>query len=384
MTEPPPDQKDEAPGMRAAPPDHRLVGSRGRSPLRRRSLLTLLGAGVTRLRADTYHQGPVSDHFDGERFFNPGGGPPRSPLDVLRWQLAGGREPWPDRHPSPFAPDRPPSRVEGVGLRIAFVGHATFLIQGGGLNVLTDPVWSERVSPVSFAGPRRRNPPGVAFDDLPPIDAVLVSHAHYDHMDLATLARLWARDRPLIVAPLGNDAIIRAHDPDIAVTVADWEDTVELGGGATVSLTPAHHWSARGLADRNRALWAGFVLKGIGGASLYFAGDTGFDGGQPFRGVAERHGAPDLALLPIGAYEPRCFMAPQHVNPEEAVQGFRLLGASQALGCHWGTFQLTDESAERPADDLFAALVASGTDPARFLAVRPGQVWTSGMASAPM
>ncbi len=370
------------------------AGDPGAGPpgVRRRRLaaalgaLPLLGAAACagRFGGGARHGGPLSDHFDGERFFNPGGEAPRGFAQLLRWQLGGGREPWPDAHPSPFPPDRPPRRVDGPGqLRVSFVGHAAFLVQGGGLNVLTDPVWSERASPLSFAGPRRANPPGIAFDDLPPIDAVLVSHAHYDHMDLRTLARLWARDRPRIVAPLGNDAIVRAHDASIAVDTADWDDRLDLGRGAAVHLAPVHHWSARGVGDRNRALWAGFVLEGVGG-TVFFAGDTGFDGGRPFRRVAGRHGPPDLALLPIGAYEPRWFMAPQHMDPDEAVRGFGLLGARRALGYHWGTFRLTNVGAERPALDLAAALAAHGVEPGRFLAARPGQVWARGAAGAPV
>ncbi|HZF77473.1 MAG TPA: MBL fold metallo-hydrolase, partial [Acetobacteraceae bacterium] len=243
-------------------------------------------------------------------------------------------------------------------------------------NLLTDPVWSERASPFSFTGPRRVNPPGIAWESLPPIDAVLVSHAHYDHLDVETLARLWQRDRPRILAPLGNDAIIRGHDPAIEVVTADWGGTVPLGRGVTATLEPVHHWAARGLVDRNHALWAGFVVKGMGQA-IFFAGDTGFDGGSPFRGVAARHGAPGLALLPIGAYEPRWFMAAQHMNPEEAVAGLELLGARQALGYHWGTFRLTNEGVERPAADLAQALTARGIEASRFLAVRPGQVWSA-------
>nr|WP_305123178.1 MBL fold metallo-hydrolase [Roseomonas sp. GC11] len=318
---------------------------------------------------------PASDHFDGGRFFNPGGAAPRGLLDLARWKLGGGDEPWPEAWPSPFPPDRPPARVEGAALRVSFAGHASFLIQGAGLNILTDPVWSERASPFSFIGPRRANPPGIAFDDLPRIDAVLLSHGHYDHLDVETLARLWRRDRPRIIAPLGQEATLRAHEPEMVATTADWGAVVPLAPGVEVVLEQVHHWTARGVWDRNRALWCGFVLRGLGGG-VFFAGDTGFDEGRPFRRVAARHGALELALLPIGAYEPRWFMADQHMNPADAVQGFRLLGARQALGYHWGTFKLTDEAVGRPLADLAAALAASGVEPERFLAARPGQVWS--------
>ncbi|MBY0330305.1 MAG: MBL fold metallo-hydrolase [Acetobacteraceae bacterium] len=323
--------------------------------------------------------GPVSDHFDGARFFNPGGAAPRSLLDVARWQAGRGNDDWPDAFPSPFSPDRPQQRVTGHALRVSFVGHATFLLQGAGLNILTDPVWSERVSPFSFVGPRRVNPPGIAFDDLPPIDVVLVSHGHYDHLDVETLTRLWRRDRPRIIAPLGHTATICGQDADVDVTTADWGDAVPLGNGVEAVLEQVHHWTARGIMDRNRALWCGFVLRGLGDG-VFFAGDTGFDEGRPFRRVAERHGPLGLALLPIGAYEPRWFMADQHMNPADAVRGFGLLGARQALGFHWGTFRLTDEGVEQPLADLGAALADEGVDSARFIAARPGQVWPQGAA----
>lgn len=344
--------------------------------MKRRGLIAL--GGVATLAAcaighggSVYYSGPVTANFDGSRFRNPEGLPPRGFGDLLRWQLGDGKVAWPESHPSPFPPDQPPGGSRG--LRVAMVGHASLLIQGGGVNILTDPVWSERASPLSFTGPKRVNPPGIGFDDLPPIHAVLVSHAHYDHLDVATLGRLWARHRPRIIAPLGNDAIIRASVPESEVTAADWGDTIALGE-ARVHCVPVHHWSARGVLDRNHALWCGFVIEGIGGR-VFFAGDTGFDGGRPFREAASRHGAPDLALLPIGAYAPRWFMAPQHMDPADAVRGMGLLGARQALGYHWGTFRLTDEGVEDPSTELAAALAGEGIAPARFLALRPGEVW---------
>ena len=299
-----------------------------------------------------YHQGPRSDHFDGEQFFNPGEPSPARTLgEVLRWKLAGGGARWPER--MPITPARPEARVDG--LRITMVGHATLLIQAGGLNILTDPVWSERASPFRFAGPRRVTAPGVAWGALPPIDAVLISHCHYDHLDVATLRRLHAAHRPLMVMPLGNDAIVRAAVPGARVAVGDWGDRIALGGGAATTFTRANHWSARGLGDRNMALWSGHHLHTPAG-SVWFAGDTGYGTGAIFREIRARYGAPDVALIPIGAYEPRWFMAPQHVNPAEAVRIFEEVGAARALGIHWGTFQLTDEPREAPAEELAAAL----------------------------
>lgn len=322
-----------------------------------------------------YYKGPRSDHFDGQRFFNPGGERSRSFVEFLHWQLTKRAVPWPEVYPSPFL-DAPPARVGKRGLRISFVGHATFLIQIAGHNILTDPIWSQRASPVPFAGPRRYNPPGIPFDRLPRIDTVLISHNHYDHLDLPTLVHLWERDRPRIVVPLGNDTIIRTHDPNLAVTALDWGNRIALAPDLQVFVEPAHHWSARATNDRNHALWASFVLRG-GDRSVYFAGDTGFGGGRHFQAIAGRHPGLDIALLPIGAYEPRWFMAPYHMNPEDAVHAFRILKARSALGFHWGTFRLTDEGVDQPPQDLAAALQAGKIAAHRFVAMRPGQVWTT-------
>jgi L-ascorbate metabolism protein UlaG (beta-lactamase superfamily) len=326
-------------------------------------------------RGNSYYDGPPSDHFDGSVFFNPGRRWKKSPLDVLRWQLLGkGNEPWPASAPSPFR-DVPPARVEGSELRVSFVGHASVLIQTAGLNILIDPVWSERVSPFRFAGPKRVNAPGIAFDDLPPIDVVLVSHNHYDHMDVHTLRRLGHGHQPRIVTPLGNDRILRGAKVPGRIQTADWSDVVHLSADVSVHLEEALHWSARGLTDRLQALWAAFVLTTPGG-TIYFAGDTGFGTGAHFKRVREKHGKPRLAFLPIGAYEPRWFMKEQHMNPDEAVQALLACGAEHAVAIHWGTFKLTDEGLERPVEALEEALKEHEVDPARFRVLRPGQAWT--------
>ena len=230
-------------------------------------------------------------------------------------------------------------------LRASYVGHATVLIQTGGLNFLTDPVWSERCSPFSWVGPKRKNAPGVEFDDLPPIDVVLLSHNHYDHFDIETLKKLRQRHDPLIITPLGNDPILKKHDPHFRIATGDWGDTIELGRDTSVTFEPMHHWSARGMRDRRNALWAAFVVQGPGG-NIYHIGDTGFHGGQNYRAAREKYGGFRFAILPFGAFEPRDFMQHQHQNPDEAVQGHLLCGAQCTLGHHWGTFQLTNESIE--------------------------------------
>jgi len=324
--------------------------------------------------ANRYYSGPPSDHFDGTLFFNPDGQPPGRFADLLKWQFSGKRSKWPAANPSPFDSVEPVAHIDGDGLRLTMVGHSTLLIQTAGLNILTDPVWSPRVSPLSFAGPKRVNAPGIAFSQLPPIDLVLVSHNHYDHLDLTTLKRLKAKHDPQVLTPLGNDAIIDAAVPGMRMTAHDWGERIEIAKDIAVHVEPVHHWSARGARDRRMALWAGFVIETPAG-KIYFAGDTGFHGGVNYRLMAEKHGGFRLAILPIGAYEPRWFMASQHQNPEEAVQGMQLGNAAYAAGCHWGTFQLTDEPIEEPAQKLAEALEAHGVPQERFRALRPGEIW---------
>lgn len=349
--------------------------------MNRRKLLTLLGlpalatflGGAYAARArgtNPYYNGPVSDHFDGLHFSD-GRPVTKGFREFFRWQLEGGREAWPASYPAP-APAKPPSRAET--LRVTHVGHASFLIQTAGLNIVVDPLWSDRASPVSFAGPRRANPPGIAFDDLPKVDVILITHNHYDHLDLATIHRIFDRDRARIIAPLGNDAIIRDKRPDIPVEARDWGDTLALGPGVDVTLVPAYHWSARGAFDRRMALWASYVI-GTPDGRIYHIGDTGYHDGAFFRQHGEAFGPFRLAILPIGAYEPRWFMADNHMNPSEALQVMLSLKAEAAIGHHWGTFQLTNEGVERPLEALNAALKEAGIARGRFRASRPGEVW---------
>jgi L-ascorbate metabolism protein UlaG (beta-lactamase superfamily) len=331
------------------------------------------GTSAWMYKMKTY-DGPVSDHFDGLHFFDPDGSPPKSIGDLLRWQFGSGRvrADWPEWLPSPYT-DTPPARVTGKKVRLSFIGHASWLIQVSGLNILVDPVWSLRASPFSFVGPKRHNDPGVAFDALPPIDVVLVSHGHYDHLDVATLSKLASKFSPRVITPLGNDVTMRSADDAIRAEAFDWHDRVELGNGVAVTLVPTRHWSARGLFDRNKTLWASFVLETPAG-KLYIVCDSGYGDGRHFRRVAQTHGPLRLAILPIGAYEPRWFMRDQHMNPSDAVKALADCGAEQALAHHHGTFQLTDEAIDAPAIALHAALDEAKIPRERFVPLKPGQV----------
>lgn len=330
-----------------------------------------VGGTAMTSRTNKYYSGPISDHFDGTRSFNPDGEAPRGGLDLLKWQFGGGKQKWPDEvlltnqaQPQPRQDD----------LTITMVGHATMLIQTAGLNILTDPVWSDRASPLAFAGPKRVIRPGVAFDALPKIDVILLSHNHYDHLDLTTLKSLHRAHDPLIVTPLGNDAILAGDLPKARIETRDWDEAVPFGP-MTFHFEPCHHWSARGMGDRSMALWAAFVIEGPAG-KIFHIGDTGFDQGRPYTRVRQKHGKIGTAILPIGAYEPRWFMKAQHQNPDEAVEGLELLGADHAVGHHWGTFQLTDEARDDPPEALARAMARRGFAADRFQPLAPAQVWT--------
>lgn len=340
-----------------------------RSAMAATGLIAAGGATATAVRSshNRYYQGPVSDHFDGIRFFNPGGSAPNGFTDILRWRMGEAPAEWPDN--IPVEPVRPERRVSD--LTVTMVGHATLLIQTQGMNILTDPFWSDRASPLSFAGPKRVTAPGIVFEDLPPIDLVILTHSHYDHMDMATLTRLRAVHDPLVITPLGNDTIIAGSG--VRIEVLDWGQSTQVGP-IGVHCLPCHHWGARGVSDRSMALWAAFVLTGRNGA-VHFIGDTGFDQGKPYQNLADQFGPIRATLLPIGAYAPRWFMADQHQDPSEAVQGFLLSGAAYGVGHHWGTIQLTNEGREEPRTRLRMALELHGIAPTRFRALEAGEVW---------
>jgi len=285
-------------------------------------------------------------HFDGKRFFNPDAPQVRAFADVLRWKFTSRREPSP-RFVADVRPSQPPPDVPSNELRVTLINHSTVLIQQAGTNILTDPIWSKRASPFTFLGPSRHRDAGVRWRDLPRIDIVLLSHNHYDHLDLATLRKLANRGQSQFVVPLGLTKLLSSRRIG-PVHELDWGDSLPLAG-TTIHSVPAYHFSGRGLFDRNRTLWCGYIIEAAG-RIIYFAGDTAF--GDHFTTIRERFGSPDLALLPIGAYEPRWFMASVHMSPADAVKAHEVLRARTSIAIHHGTFQLADDCIDAPRQRL--------------------------------
>ena len=312
----------------------------------------------------------VDVFHDGRRYILEGHRGEGSFRDLLKWQMEGNRARWPRRVANRSYPP-PPQRVEGAALKATWIGHSTVLLQTAGLNILTDPFLSSRASPVPFAGPKRVRPAALTAETLPPIDLILLSHNHYDHMDLPALRRIARRHAAHVVTPHGNARWVRRASSRFSIDELGWGEHVEHKG-LRIHVTPALHWSKRGLFDANTALWGAFVVEAAGGP-VYFAADSGFGTGSTFADVRERFGPPRLSLLPIGAYEPRWFMHPQHMNPDEAVKAHKLLGTRASLAIHHGTVQLTDEAIDAPVEALNIALAEHSVDPARFLVPDAGQ-----------
>jgi L-ascorbate metabolism protein UlaG (beta-lactamase superfamily) len=283
--------------------------------------------------------------------------PARGPADVLRWYvldtLMRRRVRDPGGYSAPVRPNDGAALVAPAS-SLTWIGHATFVLRLGGKLVATDPVWSERISGVI----RRKAPPGVALERVPPLDVVTISHNHYDHLDLPTLRRLGKQT--LIITLLGNGRILRAAAFENVVELEWWQS--HRAGALEITAVPARHWSMRAPWNRNDMLWGGFVYRGPEGVA-YHSGDTAlFDG---FAEIGRRAGPIDWAMLPIGAYEPRWFMEPQHMNPEDAGQAFEALGARHLVAMHWGTFKLTDEPLGEPPERLRAFFDARGFNPER-------------------
>lgn len=293
--------------------------------------------------------------------------PKRNYRELLKWVAS--RKPghiWKKTKVDPAVPTH--QRVDKGHLHVTFVNHSTVLLQIDNLNILTDPIWSERCSPLRFAGPKRYCNPGVNFDDLPPVDIVLLSHNHYDHTDLPTLRKLQKTHQPIFCVALGNKTFLEKKGFK-NVHEFDWWHGKDILNGLNIRFVPAQHFTRRGLFDENKTLWGGFVLKSHSG-TLFFAGDTGY--GTHFEEIRKRCGNPDFALLPIGAYLPRRLMQPVHMSPEDAVIAHIDLQSKQSMGIHFGTFQLGDEGPHQAAKDLNLALQKFDVPNEQFVALPNG------------
>lgn len=311
------------------------------------------------------YKGPVSDHFNGKVFQNYDQVKAKGFLAVIKWMFSREKVEWEKRQDSPEVKPA----AEEDNLTIYFVNHATFLIQWRGMNILTDPIWSERASPFGFAGPERMRPPGIIFKGLPEIDLVILSHNHYDHLDISTIVRLDGRDQPVFIVPLGVDIYLQKKGIKKLKALDWWQTTNE--GPLEISMVPAQHFSGRGMFDRNKTLWGGYMISDVD-HKVYFAGDTGYNN-KMLSDISRQHPEIDIALLPIGAYKPRWFMSAIHTAPEEAAVVHQQLNCKKSIAMHYGTFPLADDNQEDAFTELQSALEKYNIDPEEFLLLDGGE-----------
>lgn len=319
------------------------------------------------LQACTYYQGPKSDHFDGSRFFT--NESDHSFSDMLTWMWEMETIEWPEWvHDLPQSP--PPVSVKNGELRVTFINHATVLIQTNGINILTDPIWSKSAGPVSWLGVERVRAPGIKMEDLPRIDIILLSHDHYDHLDIPSLEKLRKSHYPTVVTGLGVKKRLSSLFGDKVVELDWWQEHID-STGIKITFIPSQHNSGRGLFDSNKTLWGGFIIHGSAG-NILFMGDTGF--GRFADQIKERFSQFRLAILPIGSYEKRWFMKNQHMNPDDAVKIHQMLNVTQSVGIHFGTF---NEHPEQTIDaheiDLKVAMQKYQIPDSRFWILKFGE-----------
>lgn len=288
--------------------------------------------------------------------------------EFLKWQLNRRVTTWP-RHVLNSMMPTLPQVIDSDEAYITFINHSTDLIQVAGLTVLTDPIFSKRAGPFSLIGPKRARPPGIKIGELPPIDIVLISHNHYDHMDMRSIRKIWKKHQPLFIVPLNNGK--KLHTKGVYnIIELNWWQEYSLNKDQSIILTPAQHWSGRGLFDRCKTLWGGYIIKSKN-MKIFFAGDTGYN--NHFQEIRKRYGTMNVSILPIGAYEPRWFTHEQHMNPEEAVRAHIDLGSELSIGIHFGTFALTNEGIDDPIIELKKSLQLHHIPEKKFIAPEHGQ-----------
>lgn len=322
----------------------------------------IIGLGIS--FSTPAYKGPPSDNFQDGKFFTPGGAKAKSVTDLVKWLVSREKGSWHlSSNPSNPLPDRRPGSH-----RVTFINHSTFLIEGENICLITDPVFSDRASPLSWAGPKRMRQPGLAFNGLPKVDMVLLSHNHYDHLDIVSCLALKQQFDPLFIVPLGVKEYL-SKEGITQIYELDWQQFYAMPE-IQITSVPAQHFSGRGLLDRDRSLWCGYIIE-YPAKKFYFAGDTGY---HPtlFKEIGSTHGPFDLSLIPIGAHKPQWFMSPVHCSPAEAVLIHQETRSSLSIGMHFGTFPLADEGQDEPVSELKTALHVSGIDPAAFICLQEG------------